>query len=204
MMPPSLTIDKTNHPPETNHQHHHRTNMKTHPHRMNSTTTRRACLIAAAGLIFSLSHVALADVPKGWETFKGAYFEIGVPPGFTAKPIRTNDHTNGVVLVNAGRELKFMVFSPQWDGEAPFKKAAAGEKVASRNVKKAGKETAEDIAITAVDGSYTRYVLSQTFVDEANSTRTNKTFGLQLSNGDNGDAKQLYAKWKKTLSQFAD
>lgn len=171
---------------------------------MNTSTTRRAWLFVAAGILIALSPIVQADVPKGWKTFKGAFFEVGIPPGFVAKPIKTNDQVNGVVLVNAERELEFAVFSPQWDGEAPFKKPGEGEKVASRNVKKAGKEAAEDIAISAVDGSYTRYVLSQTFTDEANGTKSNKTFSLKLSNEDNGDAKKLYAQWKKTLTQFSD
>jgi hypothetical protein len=173
---------------------------------MNLFNSRAALLstVAVAASLFFLPHIAKAEIPNDWQTFKGAYFEIGVPPGFTTKPITTHGAVNGVFVVNDARKLEYAVFSPLWDGEAPFKKAGTGEKVVSSNVKKEGKYIIEDIAISAVDGSYVRYVLSQTFVDEANSTRTNKTFGLKLPNEGFGDAKKIYVQWKTTLTQFAD
>jgi len=161
--------------------------------------------VASTMTLIAMSCVAGAEVPRGWKTFKGSYFEIGVPPGFIAKPIVTDGNTNAVVLVNAALNVEFAVFSPQWDGEAPFKNAQGGEKLVSRNVKKTGKETAEDLSFEAKDGSYTRYVLSQTFVDEANSTRTNKTFGIKVPNAKaHAQVKNLYMQWKKTLTQLGD
>ena len=169
--------------------------------------TRRTWLSAAAAAlaIFATTPLARADVPPGWKTFKGAFFEIGIPPGFVATAIKTGGNINAVLLFNKALNVEFAVFSPQWDGEAPFKGAHEGEKVVARNVKKTGKETAEDISIEAKDGSYTRYVLSQTFADEANSTHTNKTFGIRVPNTKVlAQVKNLYAQWKKTLTQLGD
>lgn len=172
---------------------------------MNTSITRRAWLLAAAVTCSTLlASTAHAAIPKGWGTFEGAFFEIGVPPGFVAKPISSNGQIDAVVLVNSKLKVEFMVYSPQWSGDAPFKVAGAGEKVVSNKVKQAGKETAEDISIEARDGSYTRYVLCQAYVDEAQATHTSKAFGLKLFKGHSAEYKPLYAQWKNTLSQFAD
>lgn len=161
--------------------------------------------VASALLLFGLPHAAQADMPVGWKTFQGDFFEIGVPPGFVARPVKTGHQLNAVVLTNKKLGVEFAVFSPQWDGEAPFKKSLAGERLVSKNVKKAGKEIAEDITIEATDGSYTRYVLSQTFENAPNGSRTNKTFGITVSDLQTHQrVKNLYIEWKKTLTQFAD
>jgi hypothetical protein len=154
-----------------------------------------------------------ADVPAGWKSFRGAYFEVGVPPAFTAKAIKEeNDSANGgnahdaVKVIHKALKVEFSVFSPQWDGVAPFFKInEATEVLADRKTKKSGKDTVEELTITAKDKSYTRYVLSQSFSDEANSTHTNKTFSIQVPDAKTHDqVKKLHAQWKKTLVQLAD
>jgi hypothetical protein len=89
---------------------------------------------------------------------------------------------------------------------APFFKInEATEVLADRKTKKSGKDTVEELTITAKDKSYTRYVLSQSFSDEANSTHTNKTFSIQVPDAKTHDqVKKLYVQWKKTLVQLAD
>jgi len=168
---------------------------------------RRAWLSAFVGTlaIFAFSNIARSDVPAGWKAFKGDFFEIGVPPGFTATAVKTGGHTDSVRLSNASLGVVFEVYSPQWDGEAPFKKAMAGEKIVSNETRKAGKETAQDISIEAKDGSYIRFVLSQSYANDAASSRTNKTFGIKAPNMKAyAQVKSLYIQWKKSLTQFAD
>lgn len=169
--------------------------------------TRRTWLFTtvAALSILAMPHRAPAAPPKGWKIFKGAFFEIGVPPGFIVNPVKANGQVNAVRLVNETLNVEFMVFSPQWDGEAPFKKPSDNEKLVSREVKKGAKTTSEDIAIEAKDGSYTRFVLSQTFGDDADGSHTNKTFGIKVRNMESyKKIRTLYVQWKTTLTQFAD
>jgi len=164
-----------------------------------------AVAAVAALSIFAMPHRTQAETPEGWKAFKGAFFEVGVPPGFIAKPVTSNGQVNTVHLVNKALSAEFMVFSPQWNGEAPFKKAADNEKLVSREVTKEAKTSTEDITIEAKDGSYTRFVVSQTFGDDANGSHTNKTFGIKVANMESyRKIKTLYLQWKKTLVQFAD
>lgn len=172
-----------------------------------TSMTRRAWLFAAVGPLsfFSISQITRAEVPEGWKTFKGAYFEIGVPPGFVAKPVKTDGIVNSVSLVNAKEGVEFQIYSPQWGGVAPFAKAGEGEKIDSSDKKVKGKETTEEFTINAKDGSYVRFVLSQSFAGEENGTHTNKTFGIKVPNMEKYTAiKKIYVEWKKTLTQFAD
>lgn len=150
---------------------------------------------------------AQAGQPAGWTTFQGTYFEVGVPPGFVAKP-ETDDagNVNTVKLWNSKLKVEFAVFSPQWSGEAPFKQAnPATEVVEDSETKKSGMNTSESLTIHAKDKSYIRFVLSQDFNDEANSSNTNKTFGIRVPDMKvYKEVRDLYVKWKGTLVQLAD
>jgi len=150
---------------------------------------------------------AQAAQPAGWTTFQGTYFEVGVPPGFVAKP-ETDDagNVNTVKLWNSKLKVEFAVFSPQWSGEAPFKQAnPASEVVEDSETKKSGMNTSESLTIHAKDKSYIRFVLSQDFNDEANSSHTNKTFGIRVPDMKvYKEVRDLYLKWKGTLVQLAD
>jgi hypothetical protein len=74
---------------------------------------------------------------------------VGVPPAFTAKAIKEeNDSANGdnapdaVVVIHKALKVEFSVFSPQWDGVAPFFKInEATEALADHKTKKSGKDT---------------------------------------------------------------
>jgi len=101
-----------------------------------------------------MPHRAQAETPEGWEAFKGAFFEIGVPPGFLANPVTTNGQVNAVRLVNKALNVEFMVFSPHWDGEAPFKKASDNEKLVSCEVSKGAQcASVHRLAISGVDAA---------------------------------------------------
>ncbi len=150
---------------------------------------------------------ARAEQTAGWTTFRGTYFEVGVPPGFVAKP-ETDEagNVNTVKLWNSKLKVEFAVFSPQWSGVAPFKQAnPASEVLEDSETKKSGMNTSESLTIRAKDKSYIRFVLSQDFNDEANSSHTNKTFGIRAPDMKvYKDVRDLYVKWKGTLVQLAD
>jgi len=63
---------------------------------------RRTWLFTAVAAlsIFAMPHRTQAETPEGWKVFKGAFFEVGVPPGFIAKPVTSNGQINTVHLVN--------------------------------------------------------------------------------------------------------
>jgi len=161
-------------------------------------------------LVFSLCAAALLpasaeDVPAGWKTFKGNYFSIGVPPGFVATP--QGDAGGGgrhdeVSLWNAELSVEFYVYSPQWNGQAIIMEVATrAEELTSSESKRTGNIEETQLTITALDKSYTRFVLSLTNVAE----NTNKTFGVRVPNMKVYEKiRPTYVTWKKTLTQFAD
>lgn len=169
----------------------------------------RKCTSLTVAVVSALlaPFAAQADQPTGWTSFRGTYFEIGVPPGFVARPeTDESGNVNTVKLWNSKTNVEFAVFSPQWSGEAPFKQAnPASELVKDREKKTSGMNTSDSLTIHAKDKSYIRFVISQDFNDEANSSHTNKTFGIRVPDMKvYQEVRDLYVKWKSTLVQFAD
>lgn len=152
-----------------------------------------------------LAASVFAAVPAGWGTFKGAFFEIGVPPGFKASGQMPNPggaSFDAVSLWNATQKVEFYVYSPQWNGRSNYAGPIAGaEKVTSRETSKQGNVSEEQLTITALDNSYVRFIVSRTKENE----NTNTTFGVRVPNMSvYQQIKPTYVRWKQTLQQFAD
>ena len=166
---------------------------------------RRHLLPLATLSLLVLQAATYAGIPAGWKKHQGAYFDIGVPPGFkaTAQGETVFDgKTNAVSLWNEKLQVEFYVFSPQWNGRADILDVAErAEVLESREKNKKGDLVIEEVTIKARDKSYIRFVVSTT----NEMYNTNKTFGIRVPNMKVYEqVRALYLQWKQTLQQFAD
>lgn len=163
----------------------------------------RGWLMTTALLLISALGIS-AGQPNGWSKFRGAFFEIGIPPGFTAKgqPDSAAGQVSAVRMWNAAKKVEFYVFSPQWNGTADALSLVPGREVLkSRETKREGKVQVVELEIAARDGSYTRFVVSRT----NDETNTNLTWGIRVPNMKvYAEVRPTYLRWKETLQQFAD
>ncbi len=162
----------------------------------------RASLCAIA-LFAILTIDVLAGQLNDWNKFRGAFFEIGVPPGFKANAQQwgPNEQINAVSLWKESSRVEFYVFSPQWNGTAGALSLVPGEVLKSREIKREGKVQVVELEIAAHDGSYTRFVVSRTNED----LNTNVTWGIRVPNMKiYSEMRPIYLRWKQTLQQFAD
>jgi hypothetical protein len=144
-----------------------------------------------------------------WITYKGAWFEIKYPSGFTVKP--SGKSTTNVVgydsvyFISPDNNVEFYIFSPQWKGEAQeieinpnIEKLIEQNTVTAKN--KMGQiKTIRMFTAKAKDNSYFRAIRDETTDD------TRLIFGIKFKN------KEMYNKYyndyiafKKSLRQFAD
>ena len=139
-------------------------------------------------------------------TFKGAWFEVWVPPAFTAIP-STKSRSAGEGVDSAffrspDQQVEFYVFSPQWNTE-PHEIAlnAATEKLSVTETKRAGSKRITSYTIQAKDGSYARsYQDTSSAVENARLV-----FGIKYANQSVYNRyKDAYLKFRKSLRQFAD
>lgn len=172
---------------------------------LSSVSSRRSWLQAALSALVLAPLAALrAEVPAGWKVFKGNFFSIGVPPGFQAFP--EGDPGGGgkydeVDLWNEALQVKFSVYSPQWNGEATMMQVLRYETLKSREEKTSGGVKEIQLQMADEEHGYIRFVVSRTKLNE----NTNTTFGIQIPNMKVYEkVKPTYVKWKTTLEQYAD
>lgn len=144
--------------------------------------------------------------PSTAATFKGAWFEVWVPPHFKALP-SSNAQSPEVGVDSAffrspEREVEFYVFSPQWNGE-PREIALnpATETLSAKETKTAGGQTVTYYTIQAKDHAYTR-----SYQDTSSAlTNTRLVFGIKYANQAAYDRyRDTYIRFKQSLRQFAD
>ncbi|PTX97336.1 hypothetical protein DB346_20235 [Verrucomicrobia bacterium LW23] len=145
---------------------------------------------------------AQAQRPAGWGVYKGDWFEVGVPPGFQVSgPV--SKPPGDTVHLGSKEGVVFSVFSPLWNGTAPFASPRTGEVVTEkdRTYDKATEVSVENLTIKAGDNSYVRFVSIR--IDAKHNT--NLTWGVQVPNMDvYAKIRPTYVKWKQTLTQFSD
>jgi len=144
-----------------------------------------------------------------WITYKGAWFEIKYPSGFTVKPSgKSTTNVEGydsVYFISPNNNVEFYVFSPQWKGEAkeieinPNIEKLIDQSTIKEKNKFGQSKTIRMFIAKAIDDSYLRAVRDET----TDSTRL--IFGIKYKN------KEMYKKYyneyiffKKSLTQFAD
>ena len=164
-----------------------------------------ACLV----MIFLISDVSRGE--GNWSTYKGAWFEIKYPPGFTVKPGQKSatrqEGYDSAYFVSPDKGVVFYVFSPQWQGkarEADIEINPNREVLIEQNVRKekepAGNiKTIRTLLIKAKDNSYLRAIKDET----TDSTRL--VFGIRYKSKEfYNEYYPDYLQFKKSLSQFAD
>ena len=146
-----------------------------------------------------------------WLTYKGAWFEIKYPSGFTVKPgQKSATSTKGydsVSFASPDNNVVFYVFSPQWQGKAretdveidPSREALIERNVTKEKDQVGNFKTIKTVTVKAKDNSYVRAIRDET------TDTTRLVFGIKYKN------KEFYNKYyndylffKKSLSQFAD
>lgn len=168
-------------------------------------TSRRGWLQAGLSALILAPLAALrAAVPEGWKVYKGNFFSIGVPPGFEVFPEGDPGGAgkyDEVGLWNEALQVKFSVYSPQWNGEASMMQVLRYETLKSREEKTTGGVKEIQLQMADEEHGNIRFVVSRTKLNE----NTNTTFGIQIPNMKVYEkVKPTYVKWKTTLEQFAD
>ncbi len=189
--------------------------------------------LCLTSLIFSLSFATANSMPLKMNNknqvsvpvevtyYRGNYFDIAYPRGFSAKPltpVSTNDGfavaTDEAYFASQDGTVEFFVYSPLWGGRPKnYLKVAPTEELVSQKSKEQIKsDKYRDKVITtrttvkAKDGSYTRsFVHIKTQKSDASGGNLSRVFGIKYKNQNVYD-KYLaaYNAFKKSLEQHSD
>jgi len=139
-------------------------------------------------------------------TFKGAWFEIAVPPSFTTIPsMKSSTATakyDSAVFRSPDGKVEFYIFSPQWKGDpSDIAIDPSREKQSFSRTETSRLRTVTWFPIEAKDGSYTR-----TYQDtRSNDGSVRWVVGVKYSDQAAFNAyRDQYTNFKKSLRQFAD
>lgn len=164
---------------------------------------RLTCL-AFACLIMTIFIGGEGRGEQKWLTYKGAWFEINYPSGFTVKPgqksTTNQEGYDSVYFISPDNSVEFFVFSPQWKGQGEDIEINPDiERLVEQNTEKHKSKTIRWFTVKAKDNSYLRSIRD----DTTDSTRL--VFGIKYKN------KAMYNKYyndyisfKESLKQFAD
>lgn len=154
-----------------------------------------------------------------WPVFKGAWFDISYPPGFTARPsllYNPNSLTGGydsVFFVSPDQTVEFYVLSPLWTRDPTDLILTPNEKIVSEKIQEAPRDSYQRIiwrTIKATDGNYAR-----SYVDRRASTLgfdvpdvgayEQTVFGIKYKNQEIYEKyKNDYTHFKQSLIQYSD
>lgn len=158
-------------------------------------------IIFSIALISCCSFIGFAQI----KTYKGAWFDIKYPSGFTAKgSLKSASAAQGyesAVFTSPDKLVQFYVFSPQWNGEATDIALKATEKISNTQSKFSGKQETKWWTITAKDGSYSR-----SYQEKKNEElNVSWVLGIKYKNQAAFNRyKKNYGAFKRSLVQYAD
>lgn len=137
--------------------------------------------------------------------FKGAWFEIIVPPDFTVRPSMKSSSANGyesAFFDSPDGDVSFYIFSPQWGGEPNDIDIDQNiEKTSSTFTQKSKNNIITWREIKAIDGSYFRAYQDT----KSGNGNIHWIVGLKYkSKAAYEKYKRAYLSFKKSLKQFAD
>lgn len=140
------------------------------------------------------------------QTFRGAWFQVWVPPGFEVVPSLQSPSFVGrydsAFFRSHDGEVEFYVYSPQWSGE-PTDIAVndATERKVTTKSATSKVSVVTWFTVEARDGSYVRTYQDTRSID--GSTRS--VVGLKYATNPGREAyKTDYSRFKGSLRQFAD
>jgi hypothetical protein len=165
---------------------------------------RRVRFLALLLLLILPGLPALAEgVP--WLTYKGAWFSITYPAGFTVRPSqRSATSTQGydsVFFRSPDGQVEFYVYSPQWMGNPrEIEVNPATEILVDERKEQGNNKRLRWVTIRAKDHSYYK-----SFVDETTGHNTRTVFGIIYRDRNAYQRyRQDYLIFKKSLIQYAD
>ena len=159
-------------------------------------------------LLIALIGVSLASwAPvSDADTFKGAWFEAWIPPGFKVITSTTTQSpevgVDSAFFRSPDRQVEFYVCSPQWNGEPPgIALNPATETLSASETKTSGNRRITYYTIQAKNNAYTR-----SYQDTSSPTEnTRLVFGIKYTDqAAYNRYKDAYLRFKKSLRQFAD
>lgn len=167
----------------------------------------RLVVLLAAVTCGAMALAGPIKVPqKGFATYKGAWFDIKYPTGFSVVARETSQDSAegrsnclGVSFVSPDGLVEFYVFSPLWNGTSQWIQRREGEKQTGYSRQRSGQTL-----ITFVTRKGPGY--SRSYADYENATlNTRKIFGYKYASDAAYKAyKPLYLKFKGSLIQYAD
>lgn len=174
-------------------------------HRSEQRLLIAVLILAVIGLGLGSPQASTLDPPK-WRTYKGAWFEIKYPAGFTARPslksLSFKGKFDSAFFTSADGAVEFYVFSPQWDGTpSDIELDSLKENPLSHDEQNQGSVRIRRVTVVAKDSSYTRAF------EETENTELNikRVFGIRYRDQKAYDKyRQAYLAFKRSLRQFAD
>jgi hypothetical protein len=161
----------------------------------------------AAACLLGVATAGGSHVPdRGWTSYRGAWFGVKYPVGFSVKPCetgprRTGKAPDGASFLSPDRLVEFYIYSPQWSGQPTWPKKRPGEKTVSHRVQRQGTRTATWVTYVGPSGAGTRSYVDT--VDTGLNTRL--VFGFAYRNRTAYNAyRPLYLRFKASLEQYAD
>lgn len=140
------------------------------------------------------------------KNFKGAWFEIWIPPNFKVTPslksATSSEGCESAFFRSQDNKVEFYIFSPQWNGEpTDIAVNPSTEKQVASESKPYGNNVVTYYTIKANDGSYTRAYQDTKAKDES----TRWVIGIKYTDQNAYNTyKNDYLKFKKSLQQFGD
>lgn len=149
--------------------------------------------------------------------YRGSWFAVKYPKGFTASPVSPSEMYEGkehvttdeARFLSSDKSVEFFIYSPQWGGNPEnYLDLASSETLVSEKSENGGagmeKQVTKWATIKAKDGSYTRsYVSMKDQVDTGSDTH--HVFGIKYKDQASYDKyKEAYIAFKASLEQFAD
>ena len=144
-----------------------------------------------------------ARAAQAWKTYKGAWFAVKYPAGFTVTKREANGAGfDGASFTSPDGRVEFYVFSPQWWGKDPvWTQLKAGEKLVDTKTEGKGNSGAKWVTLSGPKGAYERSYL----VKYNKTLNTRHVFGYKYRNRAAYNAyKADYARFKGSLVQYAD
>jgi hypothetical protein len=138
-------------------------------------------------------------------TYRGAWFEIWSPPGFTVTPsLKSATSSQGydsAFFRSTDGSVEFYVFSPQWNGDPSDIAVTTEETVVASDTKESASTVVTWYTVQAKDGTYTR-----TYQDsKAKDGTTRWVIGVKYTSQRAFDGnRNTYRRFKESLTQFAD